>query len=84
MYPFQLPPHDEPHIPPTRLQVQEQYLREQKLLHGHQMLPMHQPVVPLVINAVRVRMGKLLVAFGTVLTGSRTAGANGPALAARR
>lgn len=84
MYQFRLPPHDEPHVPPTRLLVQEHRLREQKLLHGHQMPQTHQPVFPPVIDAVRVRIGKLLIQLGTVLAGSRTAGANGPVLAARR
>ncbi len=84
MYQFKLPPHDEQHVPPTRLRVQEQHLREQKLLYGEQMHQVHQPMRPPMIDAVRVRIGKLLIAFGTVLAGSRSAGANGPALAARR
>lgn len=57
-------------------------LRAQKLLHGVQPVPPPQPVFP-PIFAVRVRVGKLLITIGTMLAGSRTAGAKGIALAGR-
>lgn len=84
MYQFQLSPPDQPHIPPTRLQVQEEHLRVKKILHGVEVLPTRDPVLQLMIDMMRMRVGRLLIAIGALLTGSRGADAHRPAFATRR
>lgn len=84
MYQFQFLPPDEQHLHPTRLQVQEHHLREQKLRYQQHAQEPHQIVLPPIVEAIRTKLGHLLIQLGTLLAGSRTAGAHGPALAAPR